>query len=264
MDEFVLIIVAAVLVGLAPIILKLWLTPTRLGRFGENVVADKLFSLANHNSEYRVFNNTILKTLDGTTQVDHIVISPFGIFVIETKNIKGWIFGGERQKRWTQSLKGRRFAGFYFPEKHQFKNPLHQNYKHVKAVQTFLGISPKMIFNVVVFVGDSEFKTEMPYNVMELRELAPFIKTHQDRVIAIEKVEAFTRKLSQHIDEMQRISPDESFHIKNIERNKKQPVCPKCGKGMVLRTAKRGISVGSQFWGCPGYPACKATRNVEV
>lgn len=40
------------------------------------------------------------------------------------------------------------------------------------------------------------------------------------------------------------------------------PVCPNCGKPMVLRTAKRGENIGSQFWGCSGYPACKATREL--
>lgn len=35
------------------------------------------------------------------------------------------------------------------------------------------------------------------------------------------------------------------------------PVCPQCGKPMVLRTARSGKSVGAQFWGCSGYPDCK-------
>jgi restriction system protein len=38
------------------------------------------------------------------------------------------------------------------------------------------------------------------------------------------------------------------------------PACPLCGESMILRTARRGTNVGSQFWGCSTYPPCKATR----
>lgn len=41
------------------------------------------------------------------------------------------------------------------------------------------------------------------------------------------------------------------------------PVCHLCGKPMALRTAKKGRHAGSQFWGCSGYPDCKATRNLD-
>jgi len=121
---------------------------------GEALVDRKLESLQEINNEYRRYNNVILKTPDGTTQIDHILISPFGIFVIETKDYKGWIFGDAHQKQWTQSLIGRGYSSV----KYQFQNPIHQNYKHVKAVQGFLGVEPKALFNVVVFVGTAEFK----------------------------------------------------------------------------------------------------------
>lgn len=107
--------------------------------FGEAGVARKLESLQRKNKEYHPFNNIILKTPDGTTQIDHILISPYGVFVIETKSFKGWIFGDAHQKRWTQSL----FGPYRSSIKYQFQNPIHQNYKHVKAVQDFLGIDSK-------------------------------------------------------------------------------------------------------------------------
>ena len=40
------------------------------------------------------------------------------------------------------------------------------------------------------------------------------------------------------------------------------PTCAACGKAMVLRTARKGANAGSQFWGCSGYPDCKATLPV--
>ena len=41
------------------------------------------------------------------------------------------------------------------------------------------------------------------------------------------------------------------------------PVCPKCGKPMIKRTAKKGINSGNEFWSCSGYPECNGTRKVE-
>src|SRR6476660_6241030 len=53
---------------------------------------------------YHQLHDVILPTPDGTTQIDHVFVSRFGIFVVETKNMSGWIFGGERQAQWTQTF----------------------------------------------------------------------------------------------------------------------------------------------------------------
>ncbi len=53
---------------------------------------------------YTLFKNVTLPTDDGTTQIDHIIVSKYGIFVVETKNMQGWIFGSAQQKSWTQKL----------------------------------------------------------------------------------------------------------------------------------------------------------------
>jgi hypothetical protein len=80
---------------------------------------------------YTDINNVTIPTENGTTQIDHIIASPYGIFVVETKNIDGWIFGDAKNSQWSQSLYGK---------KSKFQNPLHQNYKHVKTLSDFLGI----------------------------------------------------------------------------------------------------------------------------
>jgi len=41
------------------------------------------------------------------------------------------------------------------------------------------------------------------------------------------------------------------------------PVCPKCSGPMALRTARKGVNAGSQFWGCCGYPKCNGIRSLE-
>ena len=42
------------------------------------------------------------------------------------------------------------------------------------------------------------------------------------------------------------------------------PHCPLCGQVMILRTAKKGVQAGSQFWGCPTYPQCHGTRAITI
>ena len=100
---FVIIVVIAVL----------W-TLRDKGKIGENKVSRAL--CANLDKEYCFLNDVIIPdNIGGTTQIDHIVLSPYGIFVIETKNLKGWIFGNTDSKMWMQQI---------FNEKHQFYNPI--------------------------------------------------------------------------------------------------------------------------------------------
>lgn len=67
-------------------------SPKNIGKMGEKLVAMKLYWLS---GEYIVLNDVLLPAKNGTSQVDHIVVSPYGIFVIETKNYKGWISVGQ-------------------------------------------------------------------------------------------------------------------------------------------------------------------------
>jgi hypothetical protein len=126
-------------------------------------------SLSNYckTSTAHVLNNVTLKYEDGTTQIDHILITQNGIVVIETKHYTGWIFANEQQKQWTQVV---------FKVKNRFQNPILQNAKHVNAVRRSLDFIPKeQIQSLVVFTGDAEFKTEVPSGVIKLHELLPYV-----------------------------------------------------------------------------------------
>jgi restriction system protein len=124
--------------------------------------------------KYHILRNVTLPTADGTTQIDHIIVSEYGVFVIETKNMKGWIFGGARQRTWTQKI---------YKHTNKFQNPLHQNYKHVETLKSLLELNDQQVFSVVVFVGDSTFKTEMPDNVVNGSGLIRYIKSKDQQVI---------------------------------------------------------------------------------
>ena len=106
---------------------------------------------------FTTFENLYVPAGDFATQIDLLVLSVYGIFVVEIKNYSGWIFGDEKSKNWTQVL---------YSKKNQFQNPLRQNYKHVKALAEYLNIETDKIFSVVYFAGDAKFKTYMPSNVL--------------------------------------------------------------------------------------------------
>ena len=156
------------------ILLPILRTPWFKGKAGEAMVnlAAKLFL---DKTRYHLIKNVTLPTEDGTTQIDHIIVSRYGVFVVETKNMKGWIFGNAKQRYWMQKI---------FKHSQKFQNPLHQNYKHVKTLQRLLGLSDEQVHSLVVFVGNSTFKTEMPGNVRQRGGHIRFIKSHKERVLS--------------------------------------------------------------------------------
>lgn len=127
-----------------------------------------------------------------TTQIDHILLSPYGIFVIETKNYKGWIFGGEHQKTWTQKL---------FKQSFKFQNPLHQNYKHVKVLQSVLQdiVDVDYIHSAVVFMSECEFKTAMPSTVFKGKAWVDYIKTFNTEVIPAMKLKRIQLRIEKEV-----------------------------------------------------------------
>jgi len=161
-------------------------SPWFKGKFGEFLVnlSARLFL---DKSRYHLIKNVTLPTQDGTTQIDHVLVSEFGVFVVETKNMKGWIFGSPHQRYWTQKI---------YRSNRKFQNPLHQNYKHVKTLQTLLGLSDSQMHSVVVFVGDSTFKTSMPENVTRGFGYIRYIKSKKGRVLSAKEVAAALKKVS--------------------------------------------------------------------
>lgn len=136
---------------------------------------------------YVDMHNVTLPTADGgSTQIDHLIFSPYGLFVLETKNYEGWIFGTEKQREWTQQI---------FRKRSRFQNPLRQNYKHVKTLQSLLDIAPEHLHSVIAFVGDCEFKTEMPAHVTRGLGFVDHIQSFTQPVWSPEQMQALLDKL---------------------------------------------------------------------
>ncbi|EFI63576.1 MULTISPECIES: nuclease-related domain-containing protein [Comamonas] len=138
---------------------------------------------------YVDMHNVTLPTADGgSTQIDHLIFSPYGLFVLETKNYQGWIFGTEKQREWTQQI---------FRKRSRFQNPLRQNYTHVKTLQSLLDIAPEHLHSVIAFVGDCEFKTEMPAHVTRGLGFVGHIQSFAEPVWSPEQMQALLDKLEE-------------------------------------------------------------------
>lgn len=203
---------------------------------------------------YHQFHNVTLPTPYGTAQIDHIIVSRFGIFVVETKNMKGWIFGGPNHTQWTQVL---------FHESYKFQNPIHQNYTHIRALNTLLNVSPRVIYSVIVFIGDSIFKTPMPSNVLSGRRLISYINSYCVEILSESEVQqAATRIREVRLEPSRETTRQHVSRLQMRPRASSERKCPVCGNSMVLRIAKHGFRAGNQFWGCSRYPKCRGIQNI--
>jgi hypothetical protein len=174
--------------------------------YGEQEVADTLSRELSY-KDYFIFNNLILPSENnGSTQIDHIVVSRFGIFVIESKDYKGWIFGDKDEQQWTQSLPGGK-------NKFQFQNPIHQNYAHIMALKTLMPFAVDNFYSIVVFSSQSEIKTAPIENVVHLSQLIGCIKKYTQEKLSENDIQLIIGKLSYAC---QTVDITASEHVANL------------------------------------------------
>ena len=235
-------------------------SPGVIGKVGEKRVAVKLDWLP---KEYITLNDIMLKTEYGTTQIDHIVVSPYGIFVIETKNYKGWILGYENSEEWTQSLYGKKSWYGWTSEQHKFRNPIRQNLAHTRAIKQLLSdIGDFRIIPIVAFSDKAELKIRTPNNIVinwyNLRYTithynVPCIPEHQIKTI-VSRIQS-----SNIINEETRKTHNYTVNrkIQVIEQMVANGICPQCKSKLVERRGKYG-----KFLGCSNYPKCRYTHQI--
>ncbi len=240
------------------VVRRVWLSkPENIGKMGERRVAHKLNWLSN---EYITLNDVLLPTHYGTTQIDHIVVSPYGIFIIETKNYKGWIFGHQDSEEWKQSLLGERKIWGWSSKQHKFRNPIRQNLAHFIAVRDILkDVGEFTIIPIVAFSDRADLNITTPnHTVINWCNLRDVIKSYKTPTISPDNVKQIVTKLSTanittkgsrdiHIQQVQTIQHHRDVAILNHR-------CPKCGGNLVERIGKYG-----NFLGCSNYPNCKFT-----
>lgn len=242
--------IGGVLIVILPValIVLLWKLLPSKGTMGEKRVAQILKKLPE--DRYKVINNLLIQNNGYTTQIDHIVISVYGIFVIETKTYQGWIYGGENSDFWTQNIYG---------HKYQLRNPIHQNYGHIKSIKNILHEYPGLPYiSIVAFSRQASLGVSSNTPVIYWNQILPVIYQFENRVLTERQVEMLANLLTaSNLDSKE----TRKEHIKTVRSNiqkRKETInsgkCPRCGGTLVRRQGKYG-----SFYGCSNYPKCRYT-----
>ena len=243
---------------LLPIIVCVKLLRSRWfkGFWGEQRVRALLRRLPSR--QYQTLSNVTLPTSDGSTQIDHVIVSPYGVFVIETKNMQGLILGEDWAAQWQQQLGSR---------SRSFQNPLRQNYKHVQTLHELLGIKKSSLFSLIVFVGSCDFAQPLPDTVVQGADCIPWIRGKtQPRLTSGQVQEILTSLRRTRLRNSFSTRRQHIRHVQTVVAQKHaadgSPPCPYCGGQMQVRQAKQGVFLGQSFWGCLAFPSCRGTRNI--
>lgn len=231
--------------GEQPGIITTLLNYENRGQFGEFSTE---YALTNDNldGELVVLKNVYIPAKGKTTEIDLLMIHEKGIFVFESKNYSGWIFGSADQLNWTQTLQN--------GDKNKFYNPIRQNRTHIRALAEFLEKPVSEFVSYIVFSERCTLKS-VPHDTADviivrrpnmLKKLRAALKctptkyTHDEIQAMASKLRPLTNK----------DAAEKQQHVENLRTK-----CPFCGSDLVLRSGKYG-----QFWGCSTYPKCKFTR----
>lgn len=237
-----------ILKGEQPGIITSLLHYRNVGQYGEYLTE---YALTHDNiaGDLVVLKNVYVPMSGKTTEIDMLMIHEKGIFVIESKNYSGWIFGDYNQLNWTQS--------FSNGEKHKFYNPIKQNRTHIKALAEYLEKPVSEFMSYIVFSERCTLKkvppdtsdviiVRRPHMLKRLRsqiDTMPVKYSHDEIVAMKDKLTNLTNKST----------AEKKQHIENIKTK-----CPFCGSDLVKRNGKYGA-----FWGCSAYPKCKFTRPID-
>jgi len=230
----------------------------RIGENGERAVSSYLTDL--ECEEYQVFNDLLLREGNYTAQIDHIILSRYGVFVIETKNVHGKVYGSGNAEFWKQYLPDRGYKRYGSTQEHQLRNPLWQNADHIKSLRRLVFNRDIPILGIVVFPYETSLYVTAELPVLKMWQVVPYIKQYRDKVLTMEQVNFYRRRLLEAISTTE---SDRKRHLDNVNRNKERRDaavasgrCPRCGGNLVLRTGRYG-----RFYGCSSYPRCSYILN---
>ena len=221
-------------------------TPSGKGVIGELIVRMHI-GKTKPGTQY-VVNNILFQTDDGkSSQVDHVLINSNGVFVVETKNYAGRVYGNEKQHEWTQVFN-------YGKSKFHFYNPVKQNATHIYRLREALGNNVYMK-SLIVFVQNNIEYIESD-KVCTIREMKYAIKEPQAKQLSVNDMEIIYNQL---LDLKNGKSVSKKEHVKNINTmldGVDKNICPRCGGKLIKRNGSNGT-----FYGCSNYPKCKFIKK---
>ncbi len=240
-------------------------SPKHKGKSGEARVHNILMRLPD---EYTVFDDMVLKTSNGTTQIDHVVVSKYGVFAIETKNYRGKIYGDDNRQEWTQIIvtdvtyRKKWWKTYSYVTKSHFYNPVKQSLAHMFVIKKVLNDWPMLrVVPIVVFAGNAVLNdVSSQHHVIYDDQLLATIQNYSIPCLPDTDVNQVIKCLSQNNVRQQ---VDNRTHIRNVYIAKQNfnskiasGICPKCRGSLVKRCGKYG-----SFYGCSNYPRCKFTTH---
>ena len=255
------------------------------GRYGEKLTERELKWVKLFGRKGKTLRNIYIPKNNGeTSEIDLVFICQKGIYVFESKNYSGWIFGDEDSMNWTAMLPNK--------QKNRFYNPVKQNKTHIKWLRNYLG-EDIPLFSIIVFsercelkkiiVNSSDVKVikrDRTYaTVRDIWDENPDVLSEDkvneiyDRLKELTNVDAAVK--TEHINNINDKYKKTDVENKNDELDKKENIsenndmadnafiCPRCGSKLVLRTARKGQNAGNQFYGCSAFPKCRYIENVK-
>ena len=264
------------------------------GWYGEKLTEKELWFVKLLGRKGKVLRNIYLPKDNGeTSELDVVFITQKGIFIFESKNYSGWIFGDEKSKYWTAMLPNK--------QKNQFYNPIMQNKTHLKWMKSFVG-EEIPLFSIITFSERCELKKvtvysddvkvinrDLTYATVrsiwdknpdflsdeKVEELYGRLKelTNVDAAVKAAHIENIERKykrsslenqvsaVPETIDDNEELAVEGTAEKKNEVTTPIELLCPRCGAPLVLRTAKKGSNAGNQFYGCSAFPKCRYIEN---
>lgn len=249
------------------ILLRWYNSPGRKGKRGEEKVSKTLLELSD---DYHILNDIVFQTSNGTTQIDHIVVSKYGVFAIETKNYRGKIYGDDNREKWMQIIvtkvtySRKWWKTYTYVTKNQFYNPVKQSIGHAYRIKSVLKDYKHLpIVPIVVFVGEADItNVNTNHKVIYVEQLLSVIERYKTTYLSDEDYQEVIRILE---DNNVRETVDDKTHANNVKSVKRQKqdtinsgICPQCGGKLKLRNGKFG-----SFYGCSNYPKCRFTVNVD-
>lgn len=261
-----------------------------IGTVGELYAKDALQPLAGHK---QFVSNCYVPKYDPKsdettfTEIDLILLHESGIYVIESKNFSGRIFGSEGDRNWTQSLPGRGKKRTY-----SFYNPIRQNKGHLNCLKKYLDLGSGVpCYSVVVFSDRCELRKIPPANgeyfIVQRKDLLQTVQKNAKtagRRLTREEIDTLYRRL---YPLTQRSEAEKALHTETVRQKQKKTatskpapipaapkavepppkqeerICPRCGGKLVVRPVQKGERAGKLIWGCSNYPKCRFIENIE-
>jgi restriction system protein len=236
--------VLAAIIGAVLILIIQWILRLRSARQRRAAWGSRM--------SFRRYTGLIVADERGTTEIDEVLVTPAGVFVIEKKDFNAWIYGEERDEYWT---------AVYPTEKHKFQNPIRQNFRHLKALESHLGVPRSRLSSLVAFSPRSRLMKAAPRGVLT-EDHVEYIRSIDDVAISPVDFDSICLRL----DALAAKSDEAALgrHVTDLHaRFDSTTRCPKCSGNLVQRRSRASGDEANVFLGCSNYPSCRYVRNID-